>query len=295
MVLVHHTVADGTAAFHFINTWSELARGLPNPTIPPSIDHTQLQARNPPTHFFPHHEYQPPPPLNTPPPQPNNNNATAVSIFNISPHQLRLLKSQTKKESGGITYTTFETLAAHVWRCISKARDLPDGQETKLYIPVNGRKRLQPALARGYFGNALFTAMPVAVVGDLVCSSSLARTAGIIHGALRQMDDEYLRSAVDYLEQVRTNIETAIFSARSPNVRITSWHRMPIHDADFGWGRPMFTGPALIPLEGMCVVIPKPSDSGSDDDDDDGSGGFSLAISLQFDHMNHLRKLLYEF
>ncbi|KAJ8637447.1 hypothetical protein MRB53_011714 [Persea americana] len=299
MVLVHHSVADGTASFHFINTWSELARGLSNPSLLPSIHRAQLQANNPPTPFFHHQEYQAPPSLNTPPPQTNNSNSTAVSIFNISAHQLHLLKSKTKEESHGITYTTFETLAAHIWRCVCKARGIPDNQETKLYIPVNGRKRLQPTLSEGYFGNVLFTATPVAVVGDLMRSGSLSHAAGIIHGELGRMDNEYLRSAVDYLEQVRTNIETAMFGSetfRSPNLRITSWYRMPIHEADFGWGRPVFTGMGIIPFEGMCFVIPNPIESGSDDGGGGGgNGGISLAISLQPDHMNRFGKLLYEF
>ncbi|MBA0564726.1 hypothetical protein Golob_009642, partial [Gossypium lobatum] len=44
-----HTVCDGTAVLHFINSWSEMARGLSQIRMPPLIDRTLLRARVPPT------------------------------------------------------------------------------------------------------------------------------------------------------------------------------------------------------------------------------------------------------
>lgn len=281
VVCVHHSISDGTAAFHFINTWSALNRGLPKPANPPSIDRTPLQARNPPNPSFLHVEYLPPPTLNTPPQTSTN---LATSIFKISPDQIHLLRAQAQQESG-IHHTTFQVLTAHVWRCACKARHLTDNQETKLFFPVNGRNRLRPALT-GYFGNALFAATPVAVFGDLK-RQPLAYAARIIHEALDKMDDDYLRSAVDYLERL-PDIKMAIFGAetfRPPNLRVTSLIHMPIHDADFGWGRPIFTGFAHLPFEGMCVLIPSSAEDGS----------FSIAISLQSHHLIQFKQFLYEF
>ncbi|KAJ6734324.1 N-BENZOYLTRANSFERASE PROTEIN putative-RELATED [Salix purpurea] len=40
----HHTLADGTGALHFINSWATLARGL-SITIPPLLDRTILRGR----------------------------------------------------------------------------------------------------------------------------------------------------------------------------------------------------------------------------------------------------------
>ena len=68
-----------------------------------------------------------------------------------------------------------------------------------MYVAVDSRVRLQPPLPRGYFGNAIFMATPMALAGDLI-SKPIDSAASIIHEVLAQIDDEYLRSALDYLE-----------------------------------------------------------------------------------------------
>lgn len=57
---MQHNVVDGTSGIHFINTWSDITRGLDLKT-PPFINRTLLRAHNPPTPTFQHIEYQPPP------------------------------------------------------------------------------------------------------------------------------------------------------------------------------------------------------------------------------------------
>ena len=59
---IHHTVVDGYSGIHFINSWSEVARGI-NISQAPYIDRTLLQVKKTPTPKFPHIEYQPSPPL----------------------------------------------------------------------------------------------------------------------------------------------------------------------------------------------------------------------------------------
>ncbi|KAK6236953.1 hypothetical protein SCA6_012290 [Theobroma cacao] len=69
-----------------------------------------------------------------------------------------------------------------------------------------------------------------------------------IHGALKRMDNEYLRSALDYLEKVPdiTAAWREVHTFQCPNLRINDWMRFPLHDANFGWGRPIYMGPAYV-------------------------------------------------
>ncbi|KAI3463477.1 hypothetical protein Pfo_020140 [Paulownia fortunei] len=284
---MQHHVADGFSGLHFINTWSDMARGL-DITIPPFIDRTLLRARDPPQPQFKHIEYQPPPAMKTP--QQNSNKAdaapeTAVSIFKLTRVQLNALKAKSKEGGNTITYSSYEMLAGHVWRCACMARGLPEDQDTKLYIATDGRSRLQPSLPQGYFGNVIFTATPIAVSGDLE-SKPVWYAASKIHDALARMDNEYLRSALDFLE-LQPDLKALVRGAhtfRCPNLGITSWVRLPIHDADFGWGRPIFMGPGGIAYEGLSFVLPSPTNDGS----------LSVAISLQTEHMKLFEKLLYD-
>ncbi|KAJ0979736.1 hypothetical protein J5N97_015210 [Dioscorea zingiberensis] len=290
---MQHHVADGASGLHFINSWSDVAHGL-GIRIPPFIDRSLLRARDPPSPTFPHVEYQPAPTMHSSPPVPSppppkqsklppTSTDTAVSIFKLTREQMDLLKSKTPP---GTRFSSYSLLAAHVWRCSCIARDLPGDQPTKMYIATDGRSRLRPPLPEGYFGNVIFTATPTSNAGDLI-EGGIVTTAKKINESLAQMDDQYLRSALDYLE-LQPDLTALVRGAhtfRCPNLGLTSWVRLPIHDADFGWGRPIFMGPGGIAYEGLAFVLPSPV----------GDGSLSIAISLQPAHMQSFKKLLYQF
>ncbi|XP_051116316.1 shikimate O-hydroxycinnamoyltransferase [Andrographis paniculata] len=281
---MQHHVADGFSGLHFVNTWSDMARGL-DLTVAPYIDRTLLRARDPPQPQFKHIEYQPPPSMKTGDKITNTVPDTAVSIFKLTRDQLTSLKAKSKEDGNTVTYSSYEMLSGHVWRSVCKSRDLPEDQETKLYIATDGRSRLRPPLPEGYFGNVIFTTTPIAASGDLV-SKPVWYAASKIHDALGQMDNEYLRSALDYLE-IQPDLKALVRGAHTfkcPNLGITSWVRLPIHDADFGWGRPIFMGPGGIAYEGLSFIIPSATNDGS----------LSVAISLQAEHMKVFEKLLYD-
>ncbi|XP_077222606.1 shikimate O-hydroxycinnamoyltransferase-like [Tasmannia lanceolata] len=287
---MQHQVVDGYSGIHFINHWSDVARGL-DLTIPPFIDRTHLRARDPPTPKFHHIEYQPPPSMKTQSPLGTSSTSTSAAIFKITTEHLSLLKSRCREVVTHLNnctttgYSSYQVLAGHVWQCATKARGLPEDQETKLYINVDSRFRLRPTLPLGYFGNAIFPATPIAVSGDLQ-SRPLTYAVGKIHDELVRMDDEYLRSALDYLELQPdlSALARGPHTYECPNIKITSWSRLPIYDADFGWGRPIFMGHGGITSEGQAYVLPSPTNDGS----------FSLAIVLQSDHMQRFEKYLYD-
>ncbi|KAJ7962737.1 hydroxycinnamoyl-CoA shikimate/quinate hydroxycinnamoyl transferase [Quillaja saponaria] len=282
---MQHHVADGFSGLHFINSWSDMARGL-DVSIPPFIDRTLLHARDPPQPAFEHIEYNPPPAMKTAVQSTKpGSDSTTVSIFKLTRDQLNILKAKSQEGGNTIYYSSYAMLAGHVWRSVCKARALPDDQGTKLYIATDGRSRLQPPLPPGYFGNVIFTATPIAVAGDLQ-SKPTWYAASKIHDALARMDNNYLRSALDFLE-LQPDLSALVRGAhtfRCPNLGITSWVRLPIHDADFGWGRPIFMGPGGIAYEGLSFIIPSSTNDGS----------LSVAISLQTQHMKVFEKLLFD-
>ncbi|OIT06632.1 PREDICTED: shikimate O-hydroxycinnamoyltransferase [Nicotiana attenuata] len=285
---MQHHAADGASGLHFINTWSDMARGL-DLTIPPFIDRTLLRARDPPQPQFPHVEYQPPPTLKVTPENTTNPEVvpeTSVSIFKLTRDQINTLKAKSKEDGNTVNYSSYEMLAGHVWRSTCMARGLAHDQETKLYIATDGRSRLRPSLPPGYFGNVIFTTTPIAVAGDIQ-SKPIWYAASKLHDALARMDNDYLRSALDYLE-LQPDLKALVRGAHTfkcPNLGITSWSRLPIHDADFGWGRPIFMGPGGIAYEGLSFILPSPTNDGSQ----------SVAISLQAEHMKLFEKFLYDF
>ncbi|OMO90849.1 Transferase [Corchorus olitorius] len=279
---VHHTLADGTIATHFVNSWSEIARGLPQITEPPLIDRTLFRAQVPssPIPKFHHVEYDPPLSLSTsfqPNPQ--------VSVFRITLDQLNTLKAKSIQNETTIKFSTYNILAAYIWRCATKARGLSDNQATRLDMPTNGRPRLRPPLPSGYLGNVLFVASLTALSGNLQ-SEPFMKTVERIHEALKRMDDEYLRSALDYLEKLSdiTTVRRGTESFQCPNLHIINWMRLPLNGADFGLGQPIYTGPANVFHEGKIYLLPSPESDES----------LSLIACLDASHMENFQKHLYQ-
>ncbi|KAH6794838.1 hypothetical protein C2S52_005315 [Perilla frutescens var. hirtella] len=181
-IAVEHHVMDGFSSGHFINTWAEIARGG-GITTKTFLDRRVLAVCNPPQPQFPHVEYLPPPTLRNRNDNFGTSETMTFSIFKLTCDQLNALKAKCQGDER------------------NKARGLTEGHETKLHIPVDGQSRLRPPLPRGYFGNVVFKATTVALCGELK-KNPLEFAVSKIHEAIVRMDDEYLRSGLDYLEIV---------------------------------------------------------------------------------------------
>ncbi|PON74938.1 Transferase [Parasponia andersonii] len=288
---VEHRVVDGPAAFHFVNEWSNIARGL-KLAIPPVFDRTIFCSRNPPQVVFNHFEYQLTPGTKTS--QQSSITSTnsqsgvtspTVSVFEITIEQLNVLKAKAKDDSNIVNYSTYEILAGYFWKCASIARAIPNSQETRLHFAANGRNlRLKPRPQPGYFGTAVFVATSAVVASDLQ-SKPLWYAASRIRETLVRMDDDYLRSAIDYLEFFPDTKRDGAHFYESPNFRVTSWMKMPLYEANFGWGRPFYVGPAAVMYEGKAFFIPTANKDGS----------LLLILALQHEQMEVFKKLFYEY
>ncbi|KAL2612735.1 hypothetical protein R1flu_024427 [Riccia fluitans] len=213
----------------------------------------------------------------TPPPP------MAVEVFKFTREQLVTLKKKAAEGGNMVQYTSYEMLSAHIWKCVSIARGLKGQQETKLYIATDGRSRMVPPLPKGYFGNVIFTSTPIARAEELVENPTHVGAAKI-HQCVARMDNEYLKSALDYLELQPdlTKLVRGAHTFKSPNLGITSWARLPIYEADFGWGRPIFMGPAVIAYDGLCYVLPSPTNDGS----------LTISLGLRADYMPKFAELI---
>ncbi|GMJ15869.1 hydroxycinnamoyl-CoA shikimate/quinate hydroxycinnamoyl transferase [Hibiscus trionum] len=278
-VSIHHTLVDGHSGNHFINSWADTARGV-SPSIAPVLDRTILRARDPPTPKFHHVEFEPSPELQS------ISKPSTASAFKITAEQVKALKSKVNEASSNTKYSTYNILAAHIWRCATKAHNLAEDQEVKLLMPIDGRNRLQPCLPPGYFGNVILNAASVARAGEIRSEPFLA-TLKLIQEVLKGMNDEYLRSSIDLIEKTE-DVKTVRLGPQTmicPNLSINSWMWLPIHDADFGWGHHVFMKHAEIFHEGKVYILPSST----------GDGSFTVEARLETCHMERFGILLYEF
>ena len=301
---VSHTVADGRAAFYFMSEWARLARGEPLKTAP-FLDRGVLQAGEPPREYVPEDpaDYYLPELMVAEKSKGFDDqdgikmDKTAMARLKLRQDQVENLKKMANErreesETANRAYTRFEALAAHIWRCVSKARnhEFPE-QPTALGVTVDSRSRVHPPLPQNYFGNAVFDVLANSASGELL-SKPLGYAASRIRAAIAKVNSEFVGTAIDYLKSIPDlawlqNIGPVLHgtpSIMNPNLGIISWLGLPNTDGhDFGWGKEIYMGPGEIDGE-SCYVLPCPS----------GDGSVIVVLCLQAVHMDSFKKHFYD-
>ncbi|XP_057433357.1 alcohol acyltransferase 9 [Lotus japonicus] len=159
------------------------------------------------------------------------------------------LKSAARSTSrpGDSPPTSFEVLAAHVWRSWARAMGFPPSQTLKLLFSINVRNRVKPGLPDGYYGNAF-------VLG---CAQSSARElgekgvgfgSGLVKTAKEKVDGEHVRRVTELVSESRA-------SPDSVGVLILSqWSRLGLENVEIGMGKPLHVGP--ICCDRYCLFLP---------------------------------------
>lgn len=270
---LHHVAVDGTSAFHFFQTWLAICRDGDGAAVElPCHDRTLLRARCPPfvhpdalSVFCPNMNFTEP------------SGPTASKVFVISADQLTSLKRLCGSE------TTFCAVTALVWQCTCVARRLPPAAEARVSFSANIRRSMRPPLPSGYFGNALVPVFADGAAGE-IASEALESVAGRIRGAINRVDDELVRSAIDYHELFEIDYRLQRGILPETELRMVSWLGMPLYDADFGWGRPWRMSRAESVRGGHVHLM---NDGPSLD------CGIRVLACLEAAHMEEFERLLY--
>ncbi|EEE65224.1 hypothetical protein OsJ_20373 [Oryza sativa Japonica Group] len=268
---IHHTAADGLAALDFVNTWAAIARDVAGDGEAAAAAGAAAVAR-------PHA-----PPRALP------------SRRALRPRRNQLNALKGAGAGAGKRLSTFTAVVAHVWRCACKARGLAvAGTEaaTRLYMTADARTRLHPPLPRGYLGNAIFRASAVSKVSDIVAAGPLGAVAEKVSAATARLDDGYVRSLLDHLEQTAAAASGGAAGLRKgewvmpeSDLWVISWQGLPLYDADFGWGRPAFMGRACLQFSGLVYLVPGR---------DDGDGRLDVVVAMDPESLAKFKDVFYE-
>ncbi|CAN6456424.1 unnamed protein product [Victoria cruziana] len=247
-----HCLCDGVGAMQFVSAWAQAARDPAGSILVPVWDRESFKPRAPPQVKHPHHEFAHIDDI--------SNLGSSLSpaglvqkCFLVDAHFQAELKRLTQAR-GRADFTTFDALAAHVWQCWVKAlRVRPKSQLMRLTISVNARDKLRDLQLKmpGYYGNVIAVACSKCTVAELI-DHPPERVAGLVREARLAIDEDYIRSTIDYIELTRPKLEFA------GKLTITTWTRFSLCDgADFGWGKPRYAGPAdLLPTPQLCLFLP---------------------------------------
>ncbi|KAL0922050.1 hypothetical protein M5K25_006010 [Dendrobium thyrsiflorum] len=266
---IHKQATDGITWTRFMCNWADATRDPTRPIPTPCIDRTSLRARTPPTVKFHHPEFD----LRE---RPEKQEPVSFACLNVTPAQLVAVKA-----SCGDKYSSFESMAAHIWRCTCLARGptRPD-EEIRLVITAELRRRLSHTLPSDLVGNAITVTVAIAPAAEVATGLQAAR----IREAIEKLEDEYLRSAVDYLE-LQEDMQRLARSAgnfAATDIAVASWIGMPLYKVDFGWGPPEFIGPMTFSNPRQFIILSSPD------------GGINVCCSLETEKMDYFVKLFYE-
>ncbi|KAG2633957.1 hypothetical protein PVAP13_2NG224400 [Panicum virgatum] len=272
---LHHVSMDALGAFHFFQTWSAISRDGDGARVElPCHDRTLLRARSPPVvHPEALSVFCPTNNLTEP------RGPVASRAFPISKDQIATLKHIC---GGGAS--TFCAVSALVWQSACVARRLPADAEARLSFSANIRRKLRPPIPDRYLGNAIVSVYAAGAAQD-IASEALESVAGRIKGAVSRVDDELVRSVIDYYELSEPdNRPRRGLCLKETELRVVSWLGMPVHDADFGWGMPWRMTRAEPATGGYVHMM----NSGPAAD-----SGITVVASLETAVMEEFERLLY--
>ncbi|KAH7515109.1 hypothetical protein FEM48_Zijuj11G0161200 [Ziziphus jujuba var. spinosa] len=214
-----HFLADGNSFWHFFNVWSEIfqaqdqAAGSTTTTTtttsisisrPPVLDRWFPDGHGPlinlpstPFHDLGHHHddnghdhgYDSTKICGAP--------KFRVRTFHFSLQVIAKLKAKANSEGKTSEISSFQSLSALVWRCITRVRGLQPHQPTTCLIPVNTRSKLNPPLSQDYFGNSVGITVAVTTAGELVGENGLGLAAWKLHQAVVNYNDKAVRKRLD--------------------------------------------------------------------------------------------------
>ncbi|KAI4989428.1 hypothetical protein ZWY2020_036745 [Hordeum vulgare] len=264
----NHVVADGHATSNFLVAWGRATRGLPM-GLPPVHHHKDLFKPRPSPrveHDHRNREYYLPSPSDVVGHHGDAADNIVIHKAHFSKDFIAGLRAKAS-EGRGRPFSRFETILAHLWRTMTRARDLSPEETSKIRLSVDGRHRLgQPA---EYFGNMVLWAFPRATVGDLL-NRPLKHAAQVIHDEVAKVDGAYFQSFVDFAcsgaaEKEGLARSAVCKDAQCPDVEVDSWLTFPFYELNFGTGSPSYFMPAYFPTEGMLFLVPSNFGDGSVD------------------------------
>ncbi|XP_051199687.1 benzyl alcohol O-benzoyltransferase-like [Lolium perenne] len=243
-VKIQHAVADGPGLVQFLAAVAELARGAVAPTVRPVWGRELLMAppdddlaRAP--RAFAHREYDDVP----------DTKGTIVpldsmthSSFFFGPREVAAARSHLPPalRRGA---TTFEVLTGCLWRCRTVALAPAADEEMRMICLISvrgGRKPQQsgPVIPVGYYGNAFAFPVAVSTAGDL-CANPVSYAVELVMKAKREVDVEYVRSVARLMVRRGRPHFTVVRAYLMSDLT-----RSGIRDLDYGWGKPVYAGPA---------------------------------------------------
>ncbi|GLJ35442.1 hypothetical protein SUGI_0712830 [Cryptomeria japonica] len=253
---VHHFVADVNSFHYFMKSWAECSRGHPiakppqhdrtvfkrESKISPSISHiahditssgerqaklfkfvpgdSQSQHKN--TSGF-ENEVKSEDSL-------QKRSDLIYSTFCFTEEIIQELKQQSRASS------SFVAVAAQYWRCVIRARELPQEEAVFFGLLADCRGRVKPPLLPTYFGNCVSPGLAKTRAHTLI-NADISFAADVIQQLISSSTEEaHINHLIDWVESCNRHLLRE--AGWKYGTGAVSSPRFPLYDTDHGWGKP---------------------------------------------------------
>ncbi|KAJ6810648.1 uncharacterized protein M6B38_103965 [Iris pallida] len=245
-----HCLFDAIGVGQFLLALSELARGLPRPTVKPVWCR---EAFPEPANFQHQIDQQLAAPAAAPPPPPA---AFELEHFttDISQDLVNRLKNSFLKETGK-NCSVFDVLTALVWQCRTRAAGLPPDARLTLNFPANIRQELRKELPAegGYYGNCVYHIVLEAASGK-IAGAPLFDVVRLIGSAKERLSAKFARWLKGDPDEVPLPLSFSYGSMSFTDLRRVGFVR-----TDYGWGEPDHVVPIFDHPIAMCIFLNSPA------------------------------------
>ncbi|KAI3890051.1 hypothetical protein MKW92_039251 [Papaver armeniacum] len=250
----NHSVCDGTSFWHFINSWSEIARSAENHAScpPPVFERWFIKDTDCPIRL----PFSFADKLSAAVSDTNTTEASPLEgpvekCFHFTKANITELKARANSEiiisetKQNMVISSFQALLAHVWTAVIRCRsslneNYDDSRVLVVLLLMNNRTKLIPPLPETYFGNSLVAGLINLKEGELIKKGS-----GVLASLLKEMvNSNNFEKSTSFVESW---MEKPIMPGPGDDVsgifsnmlvaRSSQWFNM--YGNDFGWGRPI--------------------------------------------------------
>ncbi|KAF8668449.1 hypothetical protein HU200_052265 [Digitaria exilis] len=272
-ITLNHSVGDGTALWHFLNTWSKIHRlGVGDDddgdlSTPPPVLRRWFEATWPvpiPLPFAKLEDIA----------RQVEQTVVKECFLTFSGESVMNLTSRANNEITGMataTITSLQATMAHLWRAVCRARRLPRQQVTSYTVVIDCRGHVE-GMPRGYVGNAEAFGKAEATAGE-VEEKGLGWTAWQLSRAMASFDEASFREEVDtWVRRPEFLFITSLtFAGTAVATGSSSWREV-FGNNDFGWGMAVAVrSGAGNKTDGKAAVFEEPPELG---------GGMAVELCL---------------
>jgi shikimate O-hydroxycinnamoyltransferase len=197
-----------------------------------------------------------------------------ISTFHFSEKMIRSLKERAQASS------SFVAVAAHFWKCVMEARNVPEDQPVHIQVLADCRDQLKPPLPPTYFGNCICPGAAQTTAKQLL-EQDICFAAGLIQEVINSCKTEVqLNNYIDWIEPRDLGCSNELDSDYS--VIVVNSPKYLVYDIDYGWGKPLNVLPATIGVIGGMFLFPGR----------DGGRSIDFCTRLPRPHMETLKRIL---